>query len=66
VVRTGDAPRRYRVVALEVVDAGTTRVVPETGIVSGDGRRLLLVTCWPFGSTRRGTARYVVDCRGEG
>ena len=62
VLRTGGTPRRFRVVALDVVDTHATRIAPASDPRADDGRRLLLVTCWPFGSTRHGTARYVVSC----
>ena len=62
VLRTGGVPRRYRVVDLEVVDARTARVMPASAAAIADGRRLLLITCWPFGATRRGHQRLVAEC----
>lgn len=62
ILRTGGAPRRYRVVGLDVVDTRAARVAPAAGVGAGAGGRLLLVTCWPFDSTRRDATRYVVDC----
>lgn len=49
-------PFRYRVRAMQVVDARTTRLL--TGI---DDRTLILVTCYPFNAIRPGgPLRYVV------
>ena len=62
ILRTGGTPRRFRVVGLEVVDARTARAAPAAGAGAGAQARLLLVTCWSFGSTRRGAERFVVDC----
>jgi len=75
VVRTLDGGRRYRVDATIVVDQHAARLPAATavavsaaapGIDPATGAdRLVLVTCWPFGSVRRGPLRYVVSCVAE-
>jgi sortase A len=47
--------RRYRVEALEVVDAPDTRALRQT-----PDDRLTLITCYPFGRGPRSPKRYVV------
>ena len=56
-VETRGGTRHYRVAAMRVVDARTTRIDTDAGL---DG--LLLVTCWPFDAIdARGPLRYVVE-----
>ena len=62
VLRTMDGVRRYRVTDTTVVDrhaalpaANTERADPADA-----PDRLVLVTCWPFDSVRRGPLRYIV------
>jgi sortase A len=62
VLRTGWAPQRFRVVSLEVVDARAARLAPPSDAAVDLGRRLLLVTCWPFDAARHGNQRFVVEC----
>ncbi|HUD71675.1 MAG TPA: sortase [Dongiaceae bacterium] len=62
VLRTGAAPQRFRVVSLDVVDARAARVAPPSDAAVDDGRRLLLVTCWPFRAAWHGNQRFVVEC----
>jgi sortase A len=62
VVRTPRGPRLYRVASTAVLDRrlAAIRTAPAAGEWRDD--RLLLVTCWPFDSIRRGDLRYVVTC----
>jgi sortase A len=61
VLRTPEGGRRYRVTATAVVD-GRDALLPAS---AGAADRLVLVTCWPFRSVRRGPLRYVVTCTAE-
>lgn len=53
--QAGEAPLRYRVTGMDVVDAERSGIEPGIGPA-----RLALVTCWPFGSLVPGPDRYVV------
>jgi sortase A len=75
VLRTLDGVRRYRVAETTVVDhraaflpeaaAGAGRAMAPADGASTTADRLMLVTCWPFGSVRRGPLRYLVTCVAE-
>ena len=58
-IRTPRGARRYRIAGGTVVDAADVRQTDGLAPAE-DTDRLLLTTCWPFDSLRRGPLRYVV------
>jgi sortase A len=56
-LRTADGTRRYRVATLEVRSMRDAAVLEATA-----GRRLTLITCYPFDGLGRGELRYVITC----
>jgi len=58
VLETRDGTASYRVERRAVVTRWDAEAIEPT-----DGRRLTLVTCYPFGGLRRSDLRYVVTCR---
>ena len=58
VLETRDGAARYVVERRAIVTRWDAEAVEAT-----DGRRLTLITCYPFGGLRRSDLRYVVTCR---